>query len=119
VLRVLHLVIEVEDQTEASEVLSEFKKELKLLLQKFWERGMAKEINFYDTYDDPVSNVARSPKVYWFQKPPRKKDILVFDAGYANGTIHIYDHKETLDAAELENQLKKHGQGKSWRILKE
>jgi len=113
------LVIEVEDRTEASIVLGKFKKELKLLLQKFWEPGMADEISFHDTFDDHVSNIARPPNVYWFRKSLHKKDILIFDAGYANGTIHIYEHKETLDAEELENQLREHGQGKSWRILKE
>lgn len=78
--------------------------------------------NFTSTFDlSPfdATSISRSPRVYWFQKSLRKKDILVFDAGYTNGTIHIYEHKETLDAEELENQLRKHSQGKSWRILKE
>ena len=88
-LRILSLVIEVEAESEANETLKEFKKELKSLVEKFWEHGQAREVSLVDTYDRVAHRIARPPKVYWF-----RGNCLIFDAGYSDGLIHIYEEKK-------------------------
>ena len=59
-------------------------------------------------------------EIYWVSR--KDKDILIFHRGYVGndgepiGDIHIYEHKETLRATELQNQLKKYGRYLSWKI---
>ncbi len=63
-------------------------------------------------------------RVYWFPRSKGEKAILIFHAGYKDakgnyiGFIHIYEHKETLPATELEKQIEKYGDNyMSWRII--
>jgi len=51
-------------------------------------------------------SVKREPRVYYLPEKEGKKATLVFDAGYAFGDIHIYEHKETIDTEKLEEELK-------------
>lgn len=70
----------------------------------------------------------REPRIYWFQRwktigrgRERKKldeSILIFDAGYEGGLVHVYKHVETLHCEQLEDKLKELGQYLSWNILK-
>ena len=59
----------------------------------------------------------RKAKVYWFTKPGDEKDILIFDAGHFGGDIYIYEHKATLPAIKLEEQLKLFGHHQAWDIV--
>ena len=114
-LRLLSLIVEVDEKSEGNEILSEFRKELRLLLERFWRDEQVREINLHDSYEDENIRIARPPRIYWF----KAKDVLLFDAGLANGSIHVYEFKRRLDAEELKELLKKYGQGRSWRLLKD
>lgn len=48
----------------------------------------------------------REPRVYYSAEREDRKAILVFDAGYAGGDVHIYEHKETRLAKEIEDEVK-------------
>lgn len=65
----------------------------------------------------PSKSFSGEAKVYWFQKPQDEKDILIFDPGYIGGDIHIYEHKETMKAIKLDEQLKKHEHNMDWKII--
>jgi len=47
----------------------------------------------------------REARVYYIQREG-KKAILVFDAGYAGGDVHIYEHKESCSAKEIEEEVR-------------
>ena len=49
--------------------------------------------------------VRRVPRVYFCEKTQDRNAILIFDAGYDGGDVHIYEHKETQQAKEIENIL--------------
>jgi len=49
----------------------------------------------------------RVPKIYYIQEKQGQKALLIFDAGHDNGDIHIYEHRETISTALIEQQLKK------------
>lgn len=112
-LRILSLIVEIEDESETNNILNKFKKELQALLCKYWERGEVR-ITLRDTADG-VTKVARQPRVYVFIH----KDVLIFDAGYAKGQIHIYELKKSLFAEELNAQLNRYGQSINWAMLRE
>ena len=61
----------------------------------------------------------REAKVYYIRKSD-EPDILIFDAGYNKGDIHIYEKKETKKASELEVILEQYGYNKSsgreWKL---
>ena len=61
----------------------------------------------------------REAKIYWFKKTPPEKGLLIFDAGYNYGDIHIYEHKETLKSTHLDELLKKHGYCMKWDLLQQ
>ena len=50
----------------------------------------------------------RVPRVYFCEKTQDRNAILIFDAGYDGGDIHIYEHKETQQAKKIENEMKTH-----------
>jgi hypothetical protein len=47
-------------------------------------------------------------KLFWFKKPRKEKDLLIFWAGDQKGNIHVYEFKESLVASELEALMQKH-----------
>jgi hypothetical protein len=51
-------------------------------------------------------SVDRKPRVYYLPEKEGRKAMLVFDAGYALGDIHIYEHRETIDTKKLEEEMK-------------
>ena len=57
----------------------------------------------------------RPGRIYWFSQKD-EKDILIFDAGYAYGDIHLYEHKKTLKATELEEQKRIYGYHQMWDL---
>ena len=112
-LSILYLVVEMEAKLENKKLLQEFENELRSLIQKFRTKYPS-----WSAFTYLASTLkAREPKIYWFRKPKGEKDVLIFDAGYQNGDIHIYEHKETLPAKELNNEIIKHGYCVEWRIL--
>jgi hypothetical protein len=48
----------------------------------------------------------REPRVYYLAERQDRKALLVFDAGYAGGDIHVYEHKETIATERLEEEMK-------------
>jgi hypothetical protein len=55
----------------------------------------------------------RNPKIYWF----KEKGILIFDAGWKNGSIYIYGEKEAKEATELGDLLSKYGHHRDWSLF--
>lgn len=49
----------------------------------------------------------REGRVYWVSRPKSEKDLLIFDAGYPNGTLYIYEYKESIEVKEIKKQVKK------------
>lgn len=47
-------------------------------------------------------------KLFWFKKPKKEKDLLIFWAGDPKGNIYIYEFKESLLANELKNLMEEH-----------
>lgn len=58
----------------------------------------------------------RTARIYWFPKSD-EPDVLIFDAGYQFGDIHIYEHKETLKATELEKTITTYGHNQIWDLV--
>jgi hypothetical protein len=50
----------------------------------------------------------REPRVYYLAEREDKKAMLIFDAGYAGGDIHIYEHREMISSQEIEEEMKTH-----------
>ena len=42
----------------------------------------------------------RESRVYWVKRQ-KEKDLLVFDAGHHEGTVYIYEHKESFSSKEF------------------
>lgn len=118
-IRILHLIVQIEDKPETNKILKEFKSELNLLLLKSWGRGEARII-LSDSEDD-VMEITREPRVYWFKGGKHKKDVLIFDAGYEGGSVYMYECKKDLRAEKdtLKKLKGEHGRPVSWRILRE
>ena len=45
------------------------------------------------------------PRVYWIRKWEGEKDLLVFDDGYYDGDIHIYEYKESITTKRIEAEI--------------
>ena len=45
--------------------------------------------------------IKHEPRIYYIGQREEKKAVLVFDAGHANGDIHIYEHKTTLSSKDI------------------
>jgi hypothetical protein len=52
----------------------------------------------------------RERRVYWIHKPEGEKDLLIFDAGYVGGDIHIYEFKESIPSENIEEEIKSYYQ---------
>jgi len=52
----------------------------------------------------------REPRVYYLAEREDRKAVLIFDGGYAGGDIHIYEHKESRETTELEEEMKQYYQ---------
>jgi hypothetical protein len=109
--KVLQLNLAVEDDEKATEALKKFKAELSNRVEQ-----IKKENPFiwggaaiFDNMDEAI----REPKIYWFAN----KGILIFDAGYVNGSVHIYEEKDEKDAADLKELLSKYGHCWDWSIF--
>ena len=49
----------------------------------------------------------RQRAVYWVPGNKDKKDLLIFDGGYEDGSIHIYEIKESILFEEVVKEFKK------------
>lgn len=58
----------------------------------------------------------RPARVYWFDKGD-DPSILIFDAGYEYGDIHIYEHKKKMKATELPEQKRIYGHHRMWDLV--
>jgi len=47
----------------------------------------------------------REARVYYLQEREDRKAIIVFDAGYAGGDVHIYEHKEAFPTKEIKKEI--------------
>lgn len=54
----------------------------------------------------------RKTKVYWFNSEKN----LIFDPGYEEGDIHIYNHDQSISAIYLEEKVKSFGNYMDWDI---
>jgi len=43
--------------------------------------------------------------LYWVRRPKGEKDLLIFDAGYEGGSIHIYEYRESIEVKEIQKQV--------------
>ena len=50
--------------------------------------------------------LSREARIYWVQRPKGDKDLLIFDAGYSEEDIHIYEHRESRSSKEIEKEMK-------------
>ncbi|MDI6905237.1 MAG: hypothetical protein QMD13_07110 [Candidatus Bathyarchaeia archaeon] len=50
----------------------------------------------------------RAPKVYYVPERVGRNAILIFDAGYAGGDVHVYEYKESRSVKEIEEEMKAH-----------
>ncbi len=53
----------------------------------------------------------REAKLYWIKRHD-KKDLLIFDAGHSNGTLYIYESKDSVIINE--DEIQKIGNIQSW-----
>ena len=47
----------------------------------------------------------REPRVYFVPEKKDRKAMIIFDAGYAGGDVHIYEHKESISTDEMGKEL--------------
>lgn len=47
----------------------------------------------------------REPRIYWVKRPRGEKDLLIFDAGYEEGNIYVYEYKESIEVKEIQRQV--------------
>lgn len=50
----------------------------------------------------------REPRVYYVQEREGRKAILVFDAGHAGGDVYVYEHKESNQTKDIEQEIMKY-----------
>lgn len=57
--------------------------------------------------------------VWWIRNATEDgKDVLIFDPGYDSGDLHVYVHKKSIPAKEIEAKAKKQfGQGRERSLL--
>jgi hypothetical protein len=67
--------------------------------------GIKQSWGFLKLYGGAKMSV-RPSGVYLIKKPNDEKDILVFDAGYPNGTLYVYELKETSESKDIGKELK-------------
>ena len=53
-----------------------------------------------------IKMMRREPRVYYLGEKEDRKAILIFDAEYAGGDIHVYKRKETLESKKLAEDMK-------------
>jgi hypothetical protein len=98
---------------------AEKEKELKSKLEMFL-RMSGKDQLPPSSYEITSKTIARAlPKVYWCQRPKGEKDLLIFDAGHMHGDMHVYEHKETLPATELNRLMTNYPSYQAWNISQE
>lgn len=50
----------------------------------------------------------REPRVYYVQEREGRKAMLIFDAGHANGDVHIYEHIKSCSTKDILEEVKKY-----------
>jgi hypothetical protein len=50
----------------------------------------------------------REARVFYIQGREGQKAMLVFDAGHANGDIHIYEHVKSFSTKDVLEEVKKY-----------
>lgn len=109
-MKVLQLNLTVDDEN-AADVLEKLKVELSDRVKQIKKENSSiwGAVTTFDNTDEAV----REPKIYWFAS----KGILIFDAGYENGSVHIYKEKDESEAVDLKELLSKYGHYKDWSIF--
>lgn len=49
----------------------------------------------------------RQSRVYWIPARKDRKDLLIFDAGFGDGNIQLYEINATIQISEIEKDLMK------------
>jgi len=109
--KVLQLNLAVENNEKAAEALEKLEAELSDRVEQIKKENSSiwGGVATFDNMDEAI----REPKIYWFAN----KEILIFDAGYKNGSVHIYEEKDERDAIYLKELLSKYGHYKDWSIF--
>jgi len=87
-------------------------REIRVIASKLGLRNemelVKRAIEFYLKFVREKLESEREPKLYWIEMPKytKQKDILIFDAGYRFGDIHIYEYKESIPIKEVEKEAK-------------
>ncbi len=55
--------------------------------------------------NDMVS--VRPRRIYYVHKPEGEKDLLIFDGGYPNGNIYVYDFQKSIESNEIMDDVRK------------
>lgn len=69
-----------------------------------------------------MTELSQKPRLYYFPETSDRKAILIFDSGYSGadgkriGYIHIYEHKESYAASQVDEQISKYGHCLDWYL---
>jgi len=63
----------------------------------------------------------RKATLYWVRQPKEKKDLQVFDVGYFEGKVYIYEYKTSYSLKEIEEEINAYYKGEkvSQELIKE
>jgi hypothetical protein len=103
-----------DDNKEAVNALTELMNEVVERVSKLAEKYPSihrSQPMIFDNKEEYMKE--RDPKIYWFPD----KGILIFDAGWKNGSIYVYKQKEEREATELDDLLHKYGHHRDWSLF--